>query len=109
MHVGCENIWTTKVEAQILDLLNENGLWIRDMGCDTISTTKIKAQICDLLNKVAFVYVWVVKLYEPLRLKHKTSDLLSENRLQIRNMGCETIWTTKVEAQNKWFVEWMDN
>ena len=36
MHVGCETIQTTKVEAQICDLLNENDIPMPEMGCKTI-------------------------------------------------------------------------
>ena len=49
MRVGCETIRTTKVGAQICDLLNYNDIRMR-MGCETIRTTKVEAQICDLLN-----------------------------------------------------------
>jgi hypothetical protein len=33
------------------DLLNKNGLRMREMGCETIRTTKVEAQMCDLLNE----------------------------------------------------------
>jgi hypothetical protein len=33
------------------DLLNESGLWMREMGCKTIRTTIHEAQMCDLLNE----------------------------------------------------------
>ena len=36
MHVGCETIQTTKVEAQICDLLNENGNPMPEMRCEII-------------------------------------------------------------------------
>ena len=39
--------------------------------CETIRTTKVEAYICDLLNERAFrCFKYVVKPYEPLRLKH---------------------------------------
>ena len=71
MCVDCETIRTTKVEAQICALLNENDIRMLDMHCETMRTTKIEAQICDLWNERAMGCVWVVKPYEPLRLKHK--------------------------------------
>ena len=50
MRVGCETIRSTKVEVQICDLLNEDGIRMPDMRCETIWTTKVEAQICILLN-----------------------------------------------------------
>ena len=39
--------------------------------CATIGTTQVEAYICDLLNERAFrCFKYVVKPYEPLRLKH---------------------------------------
>ena len=50
-------------EAQICDLLNESGIWMRE---------------------------WVVKPYEPL-IKAQMCDLLNESGIRMREMGCETI------------------
>ena len=96
--LGFSDLWTTKVEAQICDLLNESGLWMRvgyefiwttkikgkfcdlldesdiripEMRYETIWVTKVEAQICDLLTEVAFGCVWVVNSYELQKLKHK--------------------------------------
>ena len=45
---------------------------MREIGCQTIWTTKVEAQISDLLNEKVFgCATLVVKPYGPLRLKYK--------------------------------------
>ena len=99
MRVCCETIWITKVQAQISDLLNENGIRMRKMRCQTIWTTKVEAQICDLLNesgirmRVGCQTIWTTKV------EAQIYNLLNQNDTRMRDMGCQTIWITKVEAQ----------